>query len=355
MTGFYEKISHPLLTDLEVEFEGLEAGELYPETLPDLFQGSSLMLTGRYRPETAGESVSVRVRGWAGAERREYVYHYDLQESSGHDFVPRLWATRRIGALLDRVRVEGADAGLEDEIRELGLNYGIVTPYTAFVINGQAEGAASDANMALYDLQELNQSSGRVTIEARVQNQIYQQAAQANLATGGNVANYGKRSLAQVGGQQVDLGLFEGWEDLAGAGTEEWLERYVAVDRIVEFGSEEYFGLAEDPEIRPYLQSGLNVVFDHEGEVIEIRGSELPADEPANVGLKQDAQRRISLPPGKLPESKGAQSMNLVAFAVAGLPELAVRLVPALVAAVLMGLMGVFVLVIVVAYHFSDH
>jgi Ca-activated chloride channel family protein len=348
MTGFYEKIAHPLLTDLEVEFEGLEAGDLYPETLPDLFQGSSLMLTGRYGPETAGESVSVRVRGWAGAERREYVYHYDLQEAGGHDFVSRLWATRRIGALLDRVRVEGTDAELEDEIRELGLNYGIVTPYTAFVINGQAEGAASEANMALYVLQELNQSSGRVTIEARVQNQTYQQAAQANLAIGGNVVNYGQRSLAQVGAQQVDLGLFEGWDDLEAASPEEWLERYVEVDRIVEFGTKEYFALAEDPEIRSYLQSGLNVVFDHQGKVIEVRDPEQPNHEPGDVGLKPGGQGSFSAPSGK-----GMQSMNLVTHAVAGLPELAVRLVPALVAAALMGLMGLFALVVVVAYHFS--
>ncbi|MGD9316453.1 MAG: VWA domain-containing protein, partial [Anaerolineae bacterium] len=348
MTGFYDKIAHPLLTDLEVEFEGLEASDLYPEALPDLFQGSSLMLTGRYKLETAGESVSVRVRGWAGAERREYVYHYDLQEARGHDFVPRLWATRRIGALLDRVRVEGASSELEDEIRDLGLKYGIVTPYTAFVINGQAEGAASEANMALYGLQELNRSSGRVTIEARVQNQMYQQAVQANLATGGNVANYGKRSLAQVGAQQVDLGLFEGREDLEGPISEAWLERNVVADRTVAFGTDEYFALAKDPEIRLYLQGGPNVVFAYKGEVIEIRDPEAPAHEPADAGAWPDAQNTISVP-----EGKGARSMNLVTHAVMELPGVVVRLVPALVAAMLMGLMGLFVLVVVAAYHFS--
>ena len=118
LTEFYGKIAHPLLTDLEIEFEGLEASDLYPEALPDLFQGSSLLLTGRYGP--ADGPVSVRVRGRAGGERREYVYHFDLEETGGRDFVPRLWATRRVGALLDQVRVEGESQALVDEIRDLG-------------------------------------------------------------------------------------------------------------------------------------------------------------------------------------------------------------------------------------------
>jgi Ca-activated chloride channel family protein len=347
LTEFYGKIAHPLLTDLEVEFEGFEASDLYPEVLPDLFQGSSLMLTGRYRSKTAGDSVSVRVRGRAGAERREYVYHLNLEETGGHDFVPRLWATRRVGALLDRVRVEGASPALEDEIRELGLNYGIVTPYTAFVIDGQAEGAASGANMALYDLQEVNQASGRVTIEARVQNQMYQQAAQASLATGANVANYGKRSLAQVGVQQVDLALLQGRDDLEGPITSDWLERNVEADRTVEFGSDEYFALAEDPEIRLYLQGGPNVVFAYKGEVITVQDPDHQVSESDGPGSRPDSQTRI-------PDSarKGAQSTSLAAYAVAALLGLLMRLIPVLGVAMLVGVIGLFVLAAIVYYGF---
>jgi Ca-activated chloride channel family protein len=275
---FYGKIAHPLLTDLEIDFEGLEATDMYPQALPDLFQGSSLLLTGRYRSES--RHVTVRIRGWAGEDRQEYVYRFDLDETAGHDFVPRLWATRRVGALLDSVRVEGASQAPVDEIRDLGLSYGIVTPYTASVIEGQVEGAASAENMALYDLQEVNQASGRVTIEARMQNQAYQQAAQADLANGANVGNFGKHSLAQVGEQQVDLSLLQGRQDLDGPISDEWLKRNVRVDRVVEFGSEEYFALAADPEVRPFLQGGRNVVFLHLGEVIVIQDGDHPPNEP---------------------------------------------------------------------------
>jgi Ca-activated chloride channel family protein len=287
LTGFYGKIAHPVLTDVEVEFEGMEANTLYPEALPDLFRGSSLLLAGRYR--ATGDTATVRVRGRAGNERREYVYTFDLDQAGGRDFVPRLWATRRVGALLDQVRVEGESEALVEEIRELGLSYGLVTPYTTFVIEGQAEGAASADNMALYGSAELNQAWGRTTVQARVQNQAYQQAAQANLASGANVVNKGQQSLAQVGSQNVDLSLLQGQTTPSEPITLDWVERNVGIDRNVEFGSKEYFALADDPEARPFLQSGPNVVFTYQGEVISIQDAEQQGDASGSV----DAATRV--------------------------------------------------------------
>lgn len=280
LTEFYGRIAHPVLTDVELGFEGIKVSSLYPPAVPDLFHGSSLLLIGRYQPTS--DAVTVRVRGRAGAEEREYVYRFDLSQSGGHDFVPRLWATRRVGALLDQVRVEGESQALVNEIRDLGLGYGVVTPYTTFVIEGQDDGAASAANMALYSNQvELNQVSGQVTIQARVQNSFYQQATQANLATGANTVNYGRRSLAQVPDANqgnavlnVDLSLLQGQGDLDEPLTIEWIDHNVGIDRSVTFGSEEYFALADDPAIRSFLQSGPNVVFAHKGEVISIQETE---------------------------------------------------------------------------------
>lgn len=282
LTGFYSRIAHPVLTDVQVEFEGIEVSDLYPPAIPDLFQGTSLLLTGRYRARS--DSVTVRVRGQAGAEERVYVYQFGLSQTGGHDFVPRLWATRRVGALLDRVRVEGESDELVKAIQDLGLGYGLVTPYTTVVVLGQAEGAASMSNMALYqDQVSLNQVSGSTTIQARVQNQVYQLAEQADLAIGANIVNYHQNSLAQVPGADgndpnqmlnVDLSLLQGQKDLAGPITVEWIERNVGVDRVVEFGSEEYFALAQDPTLRPFLQSGLNVVFAQHGEIVLVQDTE---------------------------------------------------------------------------------
>jgi Ca-activated chloride channel family protein len=301
LTGFYQRIAYPLLTDVEVEFEGLEASDLYPQTLPDLFRDSSLLLTARYRAEAP--TVTVRVRGRAGDEQREYAYRFDLAEQTerGQDFVPRLWATRRVGELLDRVRVEGEQTALVNEIQELGLGYGLVTPYTTYVIEAQAEGAASAANMALYANQaELNQAWGQTTVQARIQNQLYQQAAQADLAVGANVVNNGQHSLAQMGRQNVDLALLQGVlasdpsrQVNLGPITPEWVERNIGVDRSVVFGSEEYLDLAGDPVARPFLQSGPNVVFDYHGQVISVQEASGPDSKDAG-GVSQALARPVS-------------------------------------------------------------
>jgi Ca-activated chloride channel family protein len=270
LTDFYGRIANPILTNLEVSFEGLEVSDLYPAQLPDMFQGSSLLLSGRYR--ATASTVTVRIRGQAGERQQEYSYRFELDRLDDYAFVPRLWATRRIGQLLDRVRVEGESVALVEEIRTLGLGYGLVTPYTTFVIETQTNGAASAASMSLYnDQAELNRVSGATTIQARVQNQRYQQADQANLANGANVVNHGQHSLAQVTGQNVDLSLLQTQPYNQDPVTLEWIEENIRVDRYVIFGSDEYFDLAADPALRSFLQSGPNVIFAYQGEVISVQ------------------------------------------------------------------------------------
>ncbi|MHC4260220.1 MAG: hypothetical protein ACYSTF_07420 [Planctomycetota bacterium] len=248
------------MTGVEIAFEGMEVSDLQPQQLPDMFQGSSLLLSGRYR--ATASTATVRVRGRAGGQEREYTYRFNLNQSSDQDFVPRLWATRQVGQLLDQVRVEGESAALVAEIRALGLGYGLVTPYTTYVIETQTDGAASAANMDLYSNRvELNRVSGATTVQARVQNQRYQQADQANLATGANIINNGQRSVAQVTNQNVDLSLLQAQNNVDEPITTLWIEQNIKVDRQVVFGSDEYFALADDPATRPFLQSGSNVIF----------------------------------------------------------------------------------------------
>ncbi len=277
LTGFYWRIASPVLTDLQIDFDGIDARDLHPAALPDLFDGSSLMLTGRYVPEAGAEKVTVRVHGRAGGEARSYVYAFDLEEAGDHAFVPRLWATRQIGRLLDTVRVEGETDRLVEEIRRLGLSYGLVTPYTSYAIAAQTSGAASMENMALYsDHGALNQAFGKTTIQARVQNQSYQQAAQGNLAGGANVTQSGHQNLAQVSTQHVDLRLLQNVRPSDGAIDEAWIAENLKADRTVEFGSDAYFELAGDPTARAFLQAGNNVLFQHRGETIQVVDPEAP-------------------------------------------------------------------------------
>jgi hypothetical protein len=133
--------------------------------------------------------------------------------------------------------------------------------------------------MALYgDPSNLNQAGGRTTIQARVQNQYYQGALQADAAAGANVLNRGRSSLAQLADQTVDLGLLKGKADANTPIDDAWIARNIQADRRIAFGSSEYFALAKDPAARAFLQSGVNVIFAHNGEVIAVQDSITPAD-----------------------------------------------------------------------------
>jgi Ca-activated chloride channel family protein len=132
ISGFYEKISSPLLSDLAVTFRGIETSQVYPRALPDLFKGSQLVLVGKYKGRGP---VSIVLTGKSGREEKRFVLEgRALVSGDSFNFLPRLWATRRIGYLLEEIRLQGSNQELADEIRRLGLKYGIVTPYTSFLV-----------------------------------------------------------------------------------------------------------------------------------------------------------------------------------------------------------------------------
>jgi Ca-activated chloride channel family protein len=103
---------------------------LYPAQLPDLFKGDQLVLTGRYAG--SGE-VEAKLTGIANGREQTFTYKVKFNDSS-NDYVARLWATRRVGFLLDEIRIHGESNELRDEATDLARRYGIVTPYTAYLI-----------------------------------------------------------------------------------------------------------------------------------------------------------------------------------------------------------------------------
>ncbi len=132
LSSFYEKVAHPVLADVELTIEGVKVYEVYPRSLPDLFVGDRLFVSGRY--EGSGTAV-VRLTGRVGAQTKEFVFETRfVDESKGRDFVPVLWARRKVADLWDTIQLEGAKTELVDEVKRLGLKYGIATPYTSFLV-----------------------------------------------------------------------------------------------------------------------------------------------------------------------------------------------------------------------------
>ncbi len=134
VSNFFAKVNNPVLSDLKIDWGGVETDLVYPRTTPDVFHGSQLVLMGRYRPRPSAHRLTLTGKV-NGAERR-FTYD-DLQfpeKQSDNEFLPHLWAMRRVGHLLDQIRLNGESKELRDEIVELGTRYGIVTPYTSYLV-----------------------------------------------------------------------------------------------------------------------------------------------------------------------------------------------------------------------------
>jgi Ca-activated chloride channel family protein len=92
-----------------------------------------LVLVGRYRK---GGAAKIELTGEAGGKKESFTYNTNFAEKSADDtnaFVSRLWATRRIGEIIDDLDLHGRNQELVDELVSLSQKYGILTPYTSFL------------------------------------------------------------------------------------------------------------------------------------------------------------------------------------------------------------------------------
>jgi Ca-activated chloride channel family protein len=148
VSGLYQKISVPVLTDLTLEFDGVTAYDVYPllDQMPDLFAGTQLLVLGRYR--NASDDITLRLSGTIGDEKRVFTYdEQDFRSNAGGEvLIPRLWAQRRVGDLLNEIRLHGEDPELVNSIIRLSIRYGIVTPYTSFIITEEDIFTEQDVN-----------------------------------------------------------------------------------------------------------------------------------------------------------------------------------------------------------------
>jgi len=129
------RIRHPVLTDLTLVEAPVRIQELYPVTIPDLFAGEELLLLARYEARPGDVEGEVVIQGRrAGRTERFQVRATFPVESPADAWLPRLWASRKLGHLSRQARIEGTTESLVEEIRELALRYGLVSEYTSYLV-----------------------------------------------------------------------------------------------------------------------------------------------------------------------------------------------------------------------------
>jgi len=143
ISSFYRKIASPALTSPRIAIGGIEIYDTYPNPLPDLFHGAQLLYVGRYRG--SGEGMIVLSGDVKGATVSYEAVRTFPETSLDADFIPRVWAGRKIAYLLDQIRLYGESEELVDAVISLSKRYGIITPYTSFLVE---EGTFSAEEMA---------------------------------------------------------------------------------------------------------------------------------------------------------------------------------------------------------------
>jgi len=131
VSTFFAKVSEPLLTDVKLAVTGGNISDEYPsQNLPDIFKGTQLTVLGRY---SEPGHVRIELSGTANGKRKTFTLNANLPASEdSNPFVPQLWAARKIGYLLDEIRLH-SNQELIDEVVRLSKDYGIPTEYTSFL------------------------------------------------------------------------------------------------------------------------------------------------------------------------------------------------------------------------------
>lgn len=257
LSGFYARISTPVLTNLELDFGDVAVYDLYPEPLPDLFAGSQIVVAGRYR---RGATATVTLRGLLNGQEQTFRFpeqvfaESSLDESATLGAIPRLWATRKIGALLNQVRLQGANQELIDQIVRLSIRYGIVTPYTSYLVTEEAPLGAAEQDRII--IEEFNAMRAAPAAPA------YGQGAVDKAAEMGGMEGAGAASSPSV--EVVDTVRVVGSRAYVNS-KGVWTDTAFDPDRMqtvrVAFLSDDYFELAAAyPEIGAAFALGTRVI-----------------------------------------------------------------------------------------------
>lgn len=132
---FYKRIASPVLTDVSVKFEGLDAREVFPKAVSDVWAQKPLYIKGRYVKPGAG---TVTLSGFSQGKPYSKSMKVNFPESNqANAGIASIWARAKVDRLMSEDWM-GAQSGnmnpeLRNEIVATALDYHIMTQFTSFV------------------------------------------------------------------------------------------------------------------------------------------------------------------------------------------------------------------------------
>ncbi|HEV2131040.1 MAG TPA: VIT domain-containing protein [Longimicrobiaceae bacterium] len=249
------KIRHPVLTDLEIAQAPVRLTEVYPAPLPDLFAGEEMVIFGRYQARSAAPQGELLVTGRRNERQERFSVVAAFPEHElANDFIPRLWASRKIGVLAQQIRLNGRNPEVEQEIRETALRYGLLSEYTSYLVQEPLDAPAAPGQAVRLESLTVTgaaaPTSGRAAVRAA--NRARQQRevrSSAELAAADAVV------AAEAGGAGIRTVAGRQFRQVEGVWTDQGHSRTQRVVQIEPF-SRAYFELLRlAPELKPYLGS----------------------------------------------------------------------------------------------------
>jgi Ca-activated chloride channel family protein len=277
VSSFYDRIASPVLTDLRLKFaQDLDVRDVYPKDLGDLFHGDEIIVYGRYGGGYGRSRVTLAGRTEAGEKRFAFDVEFPAEEPA-NGFVARLWAVRKIGYLLDEIRLHGESAELKQEVVRLAREFGILTPYTSMLViedeeSGRRPGRpdeglrrmlkAGPESAVRREAMKGRATSGAPAVEASKAFDMMQQGVMSEADAAGGLREKARDLVRRL--ENKTFYLRHGvWTDSA--------VDPKAARTVVKYLSDEYFELLRaKPRIGRYLALGERVVVAFGGRTYEI-------------------------------------------------------------------------------------
>lgn len=285
ISNFFIKVNSPILTNISIDFgTDIKVKNIYPNKISDIFKGGSVSLTGRY---SKSGKTTITLKGTIN--KKEVIFKYDFtfpQIALKDPFIANIWATRRIGYLLDYMRLHKEEKELIEEITSLAKKYGIITPYTSYLIvedeiNRINKNELSEKYQTINNYKRSNQN--RIIEERKRYDQIKKEKSGED-SVKQSIENQYLSDIESLSESRVieniDESFNQNYKNIQGRAIYQvdnyWVDSNIQIlkpkkEKKIKFASEEYFGLyRNNPLISQFLALGKNVIFVFNDIIYEI-------------------------------------------------------------------------------------
>ncbi len=128
MDTLLAKLEHPVLTELDIQFEGGKA-EYYPNPIPDLYQDQPLMLVAKIDKTVKALTLSA----WQAEAPWTQRFSIPTTADSNVATIARHWARKKISHLQDDQRYATKQDKNKNAITQTALLFSLASQYTSFV------------------------------------------------------------------------------------------------------------------------------------------------------------------------------------------------------------------------------